>query len=180
MKLYLIVLLTSILSCSSKGDSNVQSTEENEKVQTVYASDMIADPGVILTMEGETHILKQEDLNPQTKLDFERDDLKFAIYTNDGPVSINLNLTQTGILEAGAANYSIPEANQPSVKVDLNFFNQNRESSRTNKRIVFRKGEIKIEKITKNQLILTFNGEGSGMTERGELFPVEGSINMSY
>ncbi|MFC5625858.1 hypothetical protein [Algoriphagus winogradskyi] len=181
-KIHLLLFLVLALVIIIYANSNIHFSEQKATVTApaFMSQDEAVNPGVTLTMEGETHTLEQKDLNPQTDLDFENDDLKFAIYTNEGRVSVNFNLTKTGILGKGPVVYSIPEANQKEIKVDLNFFNQDRESSRMNKRIIFRKGEIQIEKLTKNQLVFTFKGEGSGMTERGDSFPIEGSVNMTY
>ncbi|RAI90189.1 hypothetical protein [Algoriphagus yeomjeoni] len=181
-KIYILLILVLAVVIIIYANSKVQVSEQKviSAAPALMSQDEAVNPGVTLTMEGETYTLEQKDLNPQTNLDFDNDDLKFAIYTNEGRVSVNFNLTKTGILGKGPVFYSIPEANQESVKVDLNFFNQDRESSRMNKRIIFRKGEIQIEKLTKNQLVFTFKGEGSGMTERGDLFPIEGSINMTF
>ncbi|GAA4809661.1 hypothetical protein GCM10023330_15740 [Litoribaculum gwangyangense] len=135
---------------------------------------------VTLTMEGETFTMQQQDLNPQPPLNFDGDNIQFNFYTNESIVSIDFNLTNTEIIKKGKASYTIPDANLESVKVDLSFFNKNRDASRINKRVVFKKGEITIEKCTKTELKMSFKGEGSGMTERNLSFPISGSINAKF
>ena len=182
MKTYVLALLL-ISGCSEskeKISDSISAVESSIPPDSMALLNENSDHGVTLTMEGQTYTMEQKDINPQTTVNFEDDDLKFVFYTNESTVSINLNLTETDILNLGSAAYAIPEVNLGKVKVDLNFFNQERQSSRTNKRIVFRKGEIQIEKITKNELVLTFKGEGSGMMDRENSFPIEGSINIAY
>ena len=49
-----------------------------------------------------------------------------------------------------------------------------------NKRIIFRKGMITVQKLTEHKLEMTFEGEGSGITEYTKTFPITGAINVSY
>lgn len=135
--------------------------------------------GIIVKMEGETHYLKQENIFPQ-KINFNKDSLMYYFHTKNSNLQVNLNLTNTNILQNNSATYTIPDANKSQIKVDLSFYNKDRDASRINKRIVFRKGKINIKKLTKNNLILTFEGEGSGMIERKKNFPINGSIKITY
>lgn len=182
MKLYTIFLTFPIyflaLIFGACGGTESQTKERVLSEDTPNLSQKGA--SVVITMEGKTYTMEQADLNPQTELDFENDKLQFVIYTNDSRVTINLNLIQTGLVDAGPKTYSIPEANQPNIRVDLSFYNQDRDASRINKRVVFKKGEVTIEKLSQTELHLTFKGEGSGMTESGDLFPIEGSIHINF
>jgi hypothetical protein len=130
---------------------------------------------VSLTMEGETHIL--DDLDAiHCKASFENGKIQYLFRKDGNPVSLNLNFTTQAILEKGSAVFEIPDANAGKVVIDLNFFNQDRDSSRTNKRIIFRKGTIRIEQLTRHHLEMSFEGEGGGMTERSKSFPITGKI----
>lgn len=157
-----------------------ESPKEKDTLGNSVASEISQSSAAItVSMEGTTHMLPQKELNPVTTT-FETDTLQFVFYTNDNPLQINLNLTNTNILEKGAATYTIPDVNHQKVKVDLNFFNNNRDVKRMNKRIIFRKGIIDITKITENELQMTFEGEGSGMMESGQNFPIRGEAKVKF
>ena len=132
-------------------------------------------------MEGETYSLSKIN-KEQSKFEFTEDKIKFTLYDSEFPIQINITLTEGDILNGRktSVTYSLPEANQPAILVDLNFFNKTRESSRINKRILFRKGEIVIEEITQNSLKMQFNGEGSGLRENNISFPIKGFLNVSF
>jgi hypothetical protein len=134
---------------------------------------------VAVTMEGMTHTLLLKELNP-VKTTFVNDTLQFLFYTNENPFKLNFNLHNTDIIQKGSATYTIPDVNARKVKVDLNFFNSDRNVKRTNKRIIFRKGTIRITKITEHELHMTFEGEGSGMLEYGKNFPISGKVNIRF
>ncbi len=155
-------------------------SEENQFSETAKSNTTKA--AVVLNMEGETHTMQLEAINPQKKLDFDKDDLQYVIYTNESTVSINFNLKGSNVLKNGPTTYTIPDANEGAIIIDLSFFNKDRNvEKRSNKRIVFRSGTITISKLTKNSLIMNFEGKGNGMIERGEtLFPISGSINITY
>lgn len=134
-----------------------------------------------ITMEGKTYSLSHLNKD-QSKFEFDENKIKFAWYDSEFPIEINITLTEEAVVKGkkNSVTYSLPEANQPAILVDLNFFNKTRESSRINKRILFRKGEIVIEEITKNSLKLQFNGEGSGLRENNLSFPIKGYLNVSF
>jgi len=134
---------------------------------------------VEVSMENKVFHIEQEDLLP-VKRTFANDSILLLFRADGNPFQLNLNLTHTNILDDQSAEYSIPDANAGKIKVDLNFFNADRDVKRTNKRIVFKKGTISIKKLTANKLEMTFTGEGSGMIERDGNFPISGKINASY
>jgi hypothetical protein len=103
-----------------------------------------------ITMEGETYSLSHLN-KEQSKFEFDENKIKFTWFDSEFPIQINITLTEDAVVkgEKTSVTYSLPDANQPAILVDLNFFNKTRESSRINKRILFRKGEIVIEEITK-------------------------------
>lgn len=134
---------------------------------------------VEVTMENQVFHIEQENLLP-IKQTFTKDSILFLFREDENPFQLNLNLTNTNILDDQKAEYIVPGVNSGNIKVDLNFFNADRDASRINKRVVFKKGTVKIKKLTENNLEMTFTGEGSGMTERGGNFPISGKINVSY
>ncbi|MCB0463299.1 MAG: hypothetical protein R2816_07110 [Flavobacteriaceae bacterium] len=177
MKLLTVIICTVLLIGCKENN-----TTKTSLVSSTKKSLEAGNAAVLLKMEGETFTMKQNELNPQQKLDFENDKLQFNIYTNKSTVSINFNLNKTEALKNAPVTYTIPEANSETVKVDLSFFNKNRQvEKRTNKRVVFKKGTITISELTKNSLKMEFAGEGCGMMERSDaLFPISGHINLSY
>ncbi len=134
---------------------------------------------VEVTMENQVFHIEQENLLP-IKQTFANDSILLLFRAEGNPFQLNLNLTHTDVLDNQSGEYSIPDVNAGKIKVDLNFFNADRDVKRTNKRIVFKKGTIVIKKLTENKLEMTFTGEGSGMIERDGNFPISGKINASY
>ncbi|WP_347374484.1 hypothetical protein [Aequorivita sp. Q41] len=164
---YLVLLL--LISCN-----------ENQKKEVATLSESTSNYAVELTMEGEVFRIKQENLEPIKKTVFKKDSILLLFWEDGNPIKLNFNLTHTNILETGVATYTIPEVNSPKIKVDLNFYNAARDVKTMNKRIIFRKGTIAIKKLTASELQMTFEGEGSGMMERGDSFPISGKVNVSY
>lgn len=134
---------------------------------------------VSITMEGKTYVLKDLDWRA-CKASFENGEIQYLFRMDGSPVSLNLNFPTQAILEKSSATFQIPEANSPKTVIDLNFYNSERESSRMNKRIIFRKGTIQIDKLTKNSLKMSFEGEGGGMLESKKSFPITGEISVEY
>jgi hypothetical protein len=153
-----------------------------------FGNDLISNPinkntSIVfeITMEGETY--SSSNINKeQSKFEFDENKIKFTLYDSEFPIEINITITEDAVIkgEKTSVTYSLPDANQPAILVDLNFFNKTRESSRINKRILFRKGDIVIEEITKNSLKIQFNGEGSGLRENNTSFPIKGFLNVSF
>jgi hypothetical protein len=160
-----------LFSCKNKQDDNAQSI----KVSTENTSNA----AVVISMEGETFKIQQEDLQP-INMDFQTNKLQYIVWQDGYPLQTNVNFSDAILKENGTATYKIPEDNSPNIKIDLNFFNEDRDASRMNKRIVFRKGIINIKKLNEHALIMTFDGEGGGMREREVSFPIKGSININY
>jgi hypothetical protein len=136
------------------------------------------EPCVVITMEGATHEL--HDLNwTNSTVTLEGDEIRFYLTEDDNPVSLNFNLANTAILQAGSGSYRLPEANQGEATVDLNFFNRNREGKRMHRRIVFNEGTIEIAELTSNSLRMTFEGAGHPLMA-DETFPIAGSVNVRF
>tara|TARA_R110002073_G_scaffold279026_1_gene442925 strand:- start:180941 stop:181462 length:522 start_codon:yes stop_codon:yes gene_type:complete len=156
-----------------------ETVKQNSDAETLKNTINEGNAAVQVRMEGKTHMLQQKDLNPIKGI-FENDTLQFVFYTNDNPFQLNLNLNNTDLINKGSATYNIPEANAMKTKVDLNFFNTERAGKRMNRRIIFRKGTVTIKQLTKNNLQMTFEGEGGGMMDSGNNFPISGKVNVSY
>jgi len=170
-----LMCISMVIFFSCKENSKEYSSDLNSSHSEIAMSDA----AIKVTMEGKTHQIQQKELNP-VNITFENDTLQFVFYTNDNPFKLNFNLNNTGILEKGTATFKIPETNSEHTKADLNFFNRNRDVKSMNKRIIFRKGMITVQKLTEHKLEMTFEGEGSGITEYTKTFPITGAINVSY
>lgn len=162
-----IILITACKDKKSNSDSNKikQEATSNTAVQVSF--------------EGELHTIAQKDLQPNL-VKYTEKDIQYILWQDGNPVQINFNVKKN-ILEKGSGEYNIPEDNSLKIQADLNFFDQDRKvESKFNKRIVFRKGKIVINQLTKHKLDMTFSGEGSAMRERDKSFPISGKININF
>ena len=171
---YVLIMLV-LLSLFSCRDGSTQARSEKPSSDDIARTEY----AVEVSMEDELLVLKQKQLVTKM-LTKKKDTLQFLLWAEDYPLKLNLNLNNTTILDQGSSNYTIPDINQPNVKVDLSFFNGNREVKPMNKRIIFRKGTISITKITKHKLQMTFEGEGSGVLENGKNFPISGKVEVTF
>ena len=173
LSISIIFIFILALTCQSKASSGNKMISNliNKNTSSVFE----------ITMEGETYSLSKIN-KEQSKFEFDEDKIKFTMFDSEFPIEINITITEDAVIkgEKTSVTYSLPDANQPAILVDLNFFNKTRESSRINKRILFRKGDIVIEEITKNSLKIQFNGEGSGLRENNTNFPIKGFLNVSF
>ena len=142
--------------------------------------EMASNAAIQVTLEDKLYTMQQINLEPNSKRIFKKDSILLEFWEDGNPLKLNLNLTNTDILGKGSATYTIPDINHPKVKVDLNFFNAERDVKSINKRIIFRKGTINVTKITENKLQMTFKGEGSGALEYGKNFPISGEVSINY
>lgn len=133
---------------------------------------------MVINMEGKAHELHKIN-QKQSSAVFESDEIRFLLTEDANAVSLNFNLTRTKILETGSAVYVLPKANHGTEKIDLNFFNRNRDSKSIQKRILFIAGTIEIQELTRNRLRMTFKGTGQPLTGKDQ-FPVEGSVNVTF
>jgi hypothetical protein len=137
-----------------------------------------SEPAVVIKMEGATHELHDIDWTVSS-VTMEGEEIRYYLTEDDNPVSLNLNLANTGILETGSATYQLPEANHGEATIDLNFFNRDREGKRMQRRIVFNEGTIEIHELTANSLRMTFAGSGHPLMA-DETFPIEGSVDVRF
>ncbi len=172
-----VISILFLSACTGKSKSNTNRMDvQNEISKTELQNEKFA---VMVEMEDKTFTLHQKEL-VNNILTIKNDTLQFVFYGNENPFKLNLNLNNTDILKQGSATYTIPDINQPKVKVDLSFFNNERDVTSINKRIIFRKGTINVTKITENKLEMTFEGEGSGALEYGKSFPISGEVSINY
>ncbi len=137
-----------------------------------------SEPAVVISMEGATHELREINWTNST-VTVEGDEIRFYLTEDGNPISLNLNLSNTGILQAGSASYQLPEANHGEATIDLNFFNRDRAGKRLQRRIVFNEGAIEIHELTATSLRMTFAGSGHPLMA-DETFPIEGSVTVRF
>ncbi|PKA84471.1 hypothetical protein ATE92_2661 [Ulvibacter sp. MAR_2010_11] len=151
-----------------------------KSASTAIKQENASNAAIQVTLEDKLYTMQQSNIEPNIKRIFKKDSILLEFWEDGNPLKLNLNLTNTDILENGAATYTIPDINHPRVKVDLNFFNAERDVTSINKRIIFRKGIINITKISESNLEMTFEGEGSGALEYGKNFPISGEVFITY
>lgn len=167
-----IIILLLLFACKDKPKKDLAYNFNTPNTLSI-------EKGVVINMGKDKYVMPQEQLIPFS-VKIESDSLSYTLRSNESDVSLSLNLINTGIVKKKRHSYSIPEDTRKSFVVGLSFFNKNKNVSRLNKRIVFRKGIINIEELTKNTLIMTFDGEGSGMRDIKNSFPISGSVNIKY
>jgi hypothetical protein len=171
-------ILLLICSCNEAKNENTTATNESASVSDTPKNSSAA---VQIILDGKPYEIKYDELR-KDMVTFVNDTIQFVLWNEDYPVRLNFNLHNTGILEKGAANYTIPVAYSLStgVIVDLNFYDSQREGKARNRRVVFKKGEIQIIQLTKNKLEMSFAGEGNGLMETSPDFPISGKVNIAY
>lgn len=178
----IITLCISVLlfSCNDTKQENT-TTNSTDNTAPVEATQKNSSAAVQIVLDGKHYEIAQDKLR-KDMVTFESDKIQFILWNEDYPVRLNFNLHKTDILEKGSAVYKIPEATSLStgVMVDLNFYDKQREGKITNKRVVFKKGEIQITQLTKNKLEMSFSGEGNGLLETTPNFPISGKVNVTY
>ncbi|SDI08661.1 hypothetical protein [Winogradskyella thalassocola] len=175
MKPQLKFILTISLFCLIIACNN-----NNSQTNSIAYSTNDSNVAIQVTMEGKSFKIKQNQLIPQIKTKFKNDSILLVFRDDDTPLQLNFNVFNTDILSKQSAIYTIPDTNAVKQKVDLNFFNNDRDVKRMNKRIIFRKGTINISKLTDKVLQMTFEGEGSGITEHKKTFPISGKVNVIF
>lgn len=170
---YIIIMVSIVyvFSCKNKQESNSKSITFSEETSE--------NASVVIQMEGKTYTIQQHDLQP-IDIDFKNNKLQYVIWQDGNPVQTNVNFSDVVLKETGTATYKIPEDNSPHIKIDLNFYNAERDAKTMNKRIIFRKGIIEIKQLTENKLQMSFDGEGGGMMDRTNNFPITGKLNVLY
>jgi hypothetical protein len=177
MKL-LIAFCITLLLFSCKDSKQEKSTDNTAQVE---AKQINSSAAVQIILDGIIYEIEYDELR-KDMVTFVNDTIQFELWNEDYPVRLNFHLINTGILEKGAANYSIPMAYSQAtgVIVDLNFYDKQREGKIRNKRVVFKNGEIQITQLTKNKLEMSFAGEGNGLMETTPNFPISGKVNIRY
>lgn len=75
----------------------------------------------VVEMEGHSHVLDPLNWRNSTTT-FDGDDVRFYLTADGQPVSINFNLSNTGILSRGSAVFTLPDFNQSgSGTIELSF-----------------------------------------------------------
>ncbi len=177
-----VVLL--LCACNSETSSNGKSTGSNPESEQPVASanaDAAASAAggyVELSMEGATHRLDKINWT-DSKVTFEDEQIGFYLTDDESPIKFNLSLAKTDILQTGSATYVLPASNSSTIKVDINFFNEDRPGTRMKKRIIFSEGTIEVKQLTDHSLKMTFSGAGHALMEKAK-FPIEGTVDLSF
>ena len=134
-----------------------------------------------VNMEGKTYSILQKDIIAK-EIDFEKDTLELMFRAEYNPFQLNLNFTNSDIMTKGSTTYSLTGIDNHKSDINLNFLNTERKGRTIDRRIVFNKGTITIEKLSKNELQMTFDGEASPMMDfkNENSFPVSGKVDVNY
>ena len=167
MKTLIAMLITiTLISCKeAKTKDSLASNSSSTLIMTVE-------------MEGVVHNFKSIDWSRST-VDFGTDVIHIELLEEGNPVSFNLHVHDMGILEKSSGDYTLPDDNKTGPTIYLDFFNKEREGKPANRRIGFINGEIKINQLSKDKLEMIFDGEGNGMLETSDLFPIKGSVDVN-
>jgi hypothetical protein len=169
MKKLLILLLLFLTACQG------ESTPEQEQTGADAGK---ASTLVRVTMEGET--LELNDINwTESTFDLDGDKVNINLLLEGEPLQLQLNLSDSSILETGAAVYTLPATKDEGVTIDLSVVNRNRKGIAMNQRIRFSEGTVEIKQLTPNRLQMEFKGKGHPLMERST-FPVEGTVDISF
>lgn len=135
--------------------------------------------GIVVSLDGQEHKLDSIDW-VSSKITMDGDDIRYYFTQEDHPFSVNFNLANTGVMQQGSGEFTVPEDNHGNMSIDLNFFDKDRPGSRMGKRLRFTQGTITIEEITPDVLRMSFEGTGHPLTKSKETFPVKGSIDIRF
>ena len=131
-----------------------------------------------IEIDGVMHHFKTIDWSRST-VDFGEDKIHIELLEEGNPVNLNLHVHEMSILEKSSGDYKLPDDNKAGPTIYLDFFDKEREGKPANRRIGFTNGEIKINQLSMDKLEMIFDGEGNGMLETGDLFPIKGSVNVN-
>lgn len=77
--------------------------------------------------------------------------------------------------------YTLPQDHHDQVKIDLNFFDLERQVEKNmNRRLVFDKGTITIHELSADKIHFDFNGQVYELTNNEKRSSVSGRVNVSY
>lgn len=167
-----VTILIFFISCKEK---------HNEKTADVSGSVTNGNVAIQVTMEGKTHSISQKDIIAK-EVNFAKDTLELMFRAEGNPFELNLNFINSDIITKGSGTYSLTGTDNHKSGINLNFLNTERKGRTIDRRVVFNKGTITIEKLSKNELQMTFDGEASPMMDfkNENSFPVSGKVDINY
>jgi hypothetical protein len=136
----------------------------------------VADGEVVVAMEGETLTVPKVDWRVSTIENVEGE-RRYMLMADGSPLTLNLNVKDGAIPASFPATFTVPADNNPNIRIDLNFFNTERDSKRMQKRIIFSEGTIEVRAMSDTALDISFNGRGHPLMKNKEMFAIEGSAN---
>ncbi|MCB2077222.1 MAG: hypothetical protein KDE55_05930 [Novosphingobium sp.] len=175
MKRLAVLALLALTGCGESGSDG--SSEPVASAQAEGSAPGDAQGEVSVTMEGQTLVVPKVDWQVSTveEVDGER---RYMLMAQDKPLTLNLNVRLDAIPAALPATFTLPDANNPEVTIDLNFFNQDRDSKRMQKRIIFSQGTIDVRAMGADTLEISFEGQGHPLM-KSDSFPIQGTVSVS-
>lgn len=165
---FVTVFLSTLVSCNKDRGDNGNEVDPNA--------------AIVLTVDGKTRTISAAER--------EADDIvldEYPIKTlfrkkGDGQqFEVNLNFYERDILGKIPITYTLPQDHHDQVKIDLNFFDLERDVEKNiYRRLVFDKGVIKIYKLSEDNIHFDFEGEVYELTNDESRSSVSGSVNVNY
>jgi len=151
--------------------TDVTSTAQDEASSVASASN------VTVKMEGAVLTIPEADWQV-SKIETVDGELRYELSGQESPLTLNLNVRQDALPTRFPAAFTVPDDNIPAIKIDLNFFNRDRDSQAMRKRIIFSEGTINVRAMGPNTLDISFSGSGHPLMASNEIFSIEGRASV--
>lgn len=180
MKRYPILIIMAAFVALACQNSNSSKSESGET--GTAAAESMQNAAIVLTVDGKTRTISAADREADgIVLDEYPIKTLFRTKADNRPFEINLNFYEEGILDLLPITYTLPEDNLNEVKIDLNFYDLEREVERNmQRRLVFDTGTITIHELGAGSIRFAFEGEVHELMRDENRSPVSGSVDVSY
>lgn len=137
---------------------------------------------IVLTVDGKTRTIGAAEREADT-IHFNGHPIKtlFRKKGRDHQFEINLNFYEKDILDKIPITYTLPQDNDDHVKIDLNFYDFQREVEKSlNRRLVFDEGTITVHELDRDKIRFDFEGYIHELMNDKNRSPVSGSVDVVY
>lgn len=169
IKLVMAASLIAFISCNKDQDGDVD-------------EDIDPNAAIVLTVDGKTRTINAGDREADV-INFDEYPIK-TLFRKKGDgqqFEVNLNFYEHDILEKIPITYTLPEDHHDQVKIDLNFFDLERQvETSLNRRLVFDKGTITIHELGADGIRFDFDGEVYELTNDDSRSSVSGRVDVRY
>lgn len=174
MKRFLTGLAVLVTACgSAESPADDAPVTDAAPVPQRQSSNAASADNVAVNMEGARLAISQVDWQV-SRIETIDGELRYELRGAESPLTLNLNVRQDAVPTRFPATFTVPDDNIPSVRIDLNLFNRDRDSRRLQKRIIFSGGTINVRAMGPDGLDISFSGSGHPLMANSEIFPIEG------